>query len=431
MISVQNHQQPLSGNKKIKNLMRNTASVLVLITLLVISSCSPKTRGVLRSPDVYGGKADRDSVEKPHDEGKVEEEKPGKSDLQSKRIALLLPFQLQMISGQDLDEEDVKRSALALDFYQGFQLGVEEESKKSGEFSIQVMDTQDDELRAVSLAATPEVEQAHLIVGPIYPREISSFGRGNNNKRVLQVNPLAASMPTEFNIPNLVSITPPIRIHLQTIVERIAEEYRDGDAIIVFDGRDNTHRQFIEGFDSEIQQYMDSTVDVIHVSSLSELDEHLQDLGTSLIVTGMTDRSQLRSLITGLDSKVADGHQIRLYGHPLWERYDFSPYKNFSRMNPTITSESRLKEWGSALQSFQREYKAAFEISPSDFSYKGYDAGRYFVKLLDKYGTDYTDKLTEEEYEGLFSNYRFRFNPEWGYVNEGVMVKIYRNGSFQ
>ena len=72
-----------------------------------------------------------------------------------------------------------------------------------------------------------------------------------------------------------------------------------------------------------------------------------------------------------------------------------------------------------------------FKVDPSEYSYKGYDAGLYFVNLLNKYGEEYADKVAEEDYQGIFSNYQFRFNPEWGYVNEGLKLKTYRNGSFQ
>lgn len=432
MISAQNHQQLLSGNK-LKHFSRTSLAALVVGAVLFMASCSPKTRGVLKSPDVYGGNVDRDSVEKDIEEKKADEKKADdkKSEEQFNQIALLLPFQLQKVSGEDLAEEDVKRSALALDFYQGFQLGVEEASKKSDDFLIKVIDTEDDEMRAVSLAATSDIQQANLIVGPVYPREIQSFGKGSSNSKALQVNPLAASMPSEFNIPNLVSLTPPIRIHLKNIAKEMAEDYRQGDAIIVFDGRDNNHRQFIEGFESEIQQYLDSAVTITHVSSLSKLEEHLPEEGTALIITGVTERSQLRNLITGLDIKVADGQNVRLFGHPLWARYDFSPYSNFYRMKPTITTESDMQESSSESLAFQRAYRSLFKVTPSDYSYKGYDAGRYFVKLLTKYGEDYTEKVAQEDYDGLFSDYRFSFSPDWGYVNEAVSIKTYRNGSFQ
>ena len=205
MISVQNHQQPLSGNK-LKNIYRGTLAALCLGAVLTVSSCSPKTTGgVLKNPNVYGNKGNEAEKNKTEEEKKEESKKEEavKAADQSKSIALLLPFQLNMISNQNVVEADVKRSALALDFYQGFQLGVNEAAKKPGDFNIKVMDTQDNEMKNLSIAGSKEIENASLIVGPVYPKEIRSFARGNKNTKVLQVSPLAATMPTEFNISNL------------------------------------------------------------------------------------------------------------------------------------------------------------------------------------------------------------------------------------
>src|SRR5690606_23603717 len=99
-----------------------------------------------------------------------------------------------------------------------------------------------------------------------------------------------------------------------------------------------------------------------------------------------------RSLVNSLDDQVEEGNSIRLYGHPLWSRIDFKPYDNFYRMNPTITAESHLKVWSADVQSFQKNYRATFKIDPSDYAYKGYDAGKYFANLLNKYGPEYAEK---------------------------------------
>lgn len=428
MISVQNHQQPLSGNKLKQNILRNTAFAAALGLVLSVSSCTPKV-GVLRSPDVYGGAVGSEKgKEEKKEETKTAEEKKAASA--SNSIALLLPFQLDRVAVNSMSEEDVKRSALALDFYQGFQLGMNEATKKSGDYALKVMDTQDSEMRNVSLAASKDVQDAMLIVGPVYPKEIRSFGKSHTNKNVLQVNPLAAAMPTEFNQSNLVSITPPIRIHMRAVANEVASKYRSGDVVLVFDARDNDHRQFIAGIDEEIKKVNPAIV-VKHVTTVSQLTAAMPDLETAFVITGTTEKNQLRALVSGLDAKVREGFAIKLFGHPLWDRFDFGPYSNFYRMDPTITGESHLKVWSTEVQNFQRNYKNQFKVDPSDFAYKGYDAGKYFTNLLNKYGADYADKLQNEGFNGIFSNYKFKYNQQWGYVNEGVQLRTYRNGSFQ
>src|SRR5690606_27342524 len=148
MISAQNHQQQLSGNNNLKNFYRGTLAALCLGAVLAVSSCSPKTTGgVLKNPNVYGTTGSGSGKDKPKEEDKETKEKDSeKSGKQVSNIALLLPFQLNMIANENVVEDDVKRSALALDFYQGFQLGVNEETKTPGAYNIKVMDTQDNEM---------------------------------------------------------------------------------------------------------------------------------------------------------------------------------------------------------------------------------------------------------------------------------------------
>ncbi|WP_392469377.1 ABC transporter substrate-binding protein [Sphingobacterium cellulitidis] len=431
MISVQNHQQPLSGNN-LKNIYRGTLAAFCMAAVLAVSSCSPKTTGgVLKNPNVYGntGKDAGNKTEAEKKEDAKKEETVKAAD-QSKNIALLLPFQLNMIANQNVVEADVKRSALALDFYQGFQMGVNEAAKKTADFNIHVMDTQDNEMKNLSIAASKEIENASLIVGPVYPKEIRSFAKGNKNNKILQVNPLAATMPTEFNIANLVSLTPPIRIHMRAIAAEMMKRYTDSDVIIVFEARDSDHRNFIAGFDEEVKK-INPAAKIVHVSSVSQLGQTIPDMGTAFVISGTTEKTQLRSLVNSLDSKVGQGYSVRLYGHPLWSKVDFRPYDNFFRMDPTISSESHLKVWSTEVQNFQRNYKSAFKIEPSDFAYKGYDAGRYFATLLNKYGSAYSEKVVDEKYSGIFSDYQFNYNPTWGYVNQAVKIRTYRNGSFQ
>src|SRR5690606_38992338 len=146
--------------------------------------------------------------------------------------------QLDQVTTSSILEKDVKRSALALDFYQGFQLGLEETSKDGKNFFLHVLDSRDDDIQNATLAKSETVKEATVVVGPVYPKEIKSFGQHLTNKNALQINPLAASMPTEFNLPNLVSLTPSIKVHSNAIGRAVAQEYAVGDVIILYNTTD-------------------------------------------------------------------------------------------------------------------------------------------------------------------------------------------------
>lgn len=426
MTSVLSHPQRLSGNKL----------ALGLGLLLTLGACSPKV-GVLRAPGQRGDVGANTSTNSTTTEHTGSSTNAKDAAIAAEKaaagssIALVLPFQLNQITLESLSDKDVKRSALALDFYQGFQIGLDELAKEGARFSLNVMDSRDNDFQNSNLAKSDAVSNASLIVGPVYPKEIKAFGNNLTNKGVLQINPLAATMPSEFNLPNLVSITPPIKIHTRAIAGQAARDYNSGDVIFLFNTADSDAKQFLSGIEAEVKK-VNPDATVITVSTVAEMNEQLSLTGTNLIITGTTDKYQIRSLLTNLDTKsTTEYYMFKVYGHPLWDRIDFTAYPNFSTYSPTISSESHYKNWTQSVRKFKEGYYSKYGVYPSDHSYKGYDAARYFGGLLAKYGAEYASHLTSEEYNGLFSSYKFNNNEAWGFVNNAVSVKIYKNTSFQ
>ncbi len=438
MTSVQNHQQQLSGNK----ILRRAYFISSLALVLGVTSCLPKT-GVLRSPDYKGTMgtitaeeaakaaelARREAADREKERENIEKVKA----LKNKSISLLLPFQLHQVNTQALQSQDVQRSAMSLDFYQGFQLGLEELAAKGNKsFNLNVLDSRDNPAHVSDLSVSKSVLESSLIVGPVYPQEIKAFGARFEDKEVLQINPLAASMPTEFNLPNLVSITPPIKAHANAIAMQGAKEYLTGDIIIVYNTPDADSRQFLNGMMSAIKEQK-ASANIVTVSTLAQLNEQLSTTGTNLIVTGTTDKTHLNNLVGALSKKYTESYNaIKLFGHPLWDRYDFSNFKTFAELNPIISTESNLKSWTTTVKTFNTAYFSKFGVNPSDQSYKGYDAAIFFGNLLHKYGPEkMKEGLLVEKFTGIYNTYQFRYNESWGYANEHVSFKEYRNGGFQ
>ena len=431
MTSVQNHQQQLSGNSKLKK----SYFIYAVSLLLGVSSCAPKST-VLRSPSYPAQSTTVESNTAKNAEQKAAAQKAAaekERKIASQRtVALLLPFQLDNINALGVQDNDVKRSSLALDFYQGFQLGLQEVAKVNKPFKLKVVDTKDNAIYNSSLAVSEEIENAGLIVGPVYPIEIKSFGNNLPNRDKLVINPLAASAASEFGLNNLVTITPSIKSHTNGIAKRIANDYITGDVIIIYNTSDNDAKQFLNGMLSAVKQNK-ANVNIISVSTIAQLNEKLSQSGTNLVVSGTTDKTQLNNLISNLSKKNSDAfYSIKLYGHPLWDRFDFSNHSNFYSLKPIISTESAFKSWTSTTRNFKDLYKQNFGIQPSEQAYKGYDVAVYFGKLIDKYGIDnLKSKLVEEPYTGIFNSYNFIYNDNWGFTNEAVSFKEYMHGSFQ
>lgn len=426
MISVQNHQRRLSGNK----------IALAVALALSLASCTTKKTGVLRSPSSKGeqgtvsNSSGKTAAEQAEDAKKLEAAKASENLKNQKSIALLLPFQLNRIAGMRPTAEDVKRSALALDFYQGFQLGLEELGEKGSKFSLKVIDSEDDNFRNTSLAASASIKNANLIVGPVYPKEIKAFAQAFKEKNILQISPLAATLASEFAIPNLVSLTPSIRAHSEIMAKYVSKQYAYGDVVLVYNIQDGDSKQFLDNFASEALGY-NKSLQIKVVTSVAELNENLVVAGTNHIICGTTNRNQIRALLANMDVQSSEsGYDFKLYGHPNWAKLSFEDYTNIDRYELTVTTSTLVDENAERTRRFNQKYKSKFQVTPSDFSYKGYDAAIYFGGLIAKYGDDYAQHLVKETYSGINSDFSFDYFPEWGYVNRGVRFMVYRNNSF-
>lgn len=429
MTSVLNHLQLLNGSSK----LRNKTLLYGLTLLLGLASCSPKSR-VLRSPNYPGANTSQGNTEgdlSDKDNQGAKEDKVVELDA-SRTIALLLPLKLDVIANNKIEKEDVNRSSLALDFYQGFQMGLNEISSEKNPFKLKVIDSKDDVNFNKQLASSDDVLNSGLFVGPIYPVEIKAFSENLIDKDKLVINPLAASSASEFNQPNLVSITPSIEIHRNSLASKVASDFSNGDVIIVYNTSDDVSEQFLDGISELIKSY-NTDVKIVLASSLEEISANLTSYGNNLIVSGTTQRIRINTLIqTLLHKNVEENYSFTLYGHPLWERFDFSIYSNLQQLNIIITSESLLNTLSSSIMNFNKLYKAQYGVNPSDQSYKGYDIAKYFGGLINKYGLEnLKSKILEVDFTGIYNTYKFDYNENWGFINGSVSLKEFKNGSFQ
>ena len=78
----------------------------------------------------------------------------------------------------------------------------------------------------VNLAMASSVRSNDLIIGPVFPDAIKTFADFSELGQTLQISPLAASMPAEFNNPGLVTVNNTINQHGQKIAEFIHLNYK-------------------------------------------------------------------------------------------------------------------------------------------------------------------------------------------------------------
>ena len=407
MISVQNRLQLLSGNRVIA----------ILFFSLLLASCSPKIVAV-----------------RPKGETKPVKDKPKVSEpvKDAHSIALLLPFQLNKINPETASRKEISKADMAIDFYQGFKLALDSLSAQGYDFKLQVYDTQDHETRVVNLARANSVRSNDLIVGPVFPDEIKAFGDFFELKIKLQVSPLAASLPSQFNNPNLVTVTNTIDQHGWKVADHINKNYKPaGVNVILLNAKKAEDEKFAVPVQKYLKELSGNKFAVTERPNSAAIETYLDPSKNNLVIITSSEKDFLLPAIDKLYKLSQQNYKIELFGHPNWVKSQFLNSEKMQMLNTHITSSYYVNYKASNVKQFISRYRAAYGLEPSDFAFKGFDNGYYFGKLLARYGTDYIDHLTDETYEGLHNSFHFSRDSKVGFKNTDLMMLQYRGFELQ
>src|SRR5690606_34788757 len=353
MILVRNLLLPLNGSR----------CLLGLSVLVLLAACTPKVR-VLRAP----GSDVPVKTEKPTEE----EETTGKSAeadaIDFNQIALLLPFELDKANPHAPSAADIKRSAMALDFYQGFKIGLDALSAEGANFKLNVLDSRDDAAENARIAKLDEVQDAALVVGPVYPKEIEVFGFNAKLGQTLQISPLAASMPSEFNLSNLVTMTAPLPVHVKALAAHIADQYQPGDVVIFYQTPDQGGKQLLAPLKTEIRKLKGGNIRVVDAEDEESLESRVHLDGRNLVVLATTNRYEVSPILAQLRRlKEELSYDIQLFGHPGWAKLGFDAADGLAAFKTRITASYYVDSGAEDVRRFNQQYQSEFGIAPTEF----------------------------------------------------------------
>jgi len=410
MILVPNHLQRLSGNNYL----------IIICMLIFLSACSKKVIPT-KPPEKPA----------PVEPAVPKVEEPVKKNIDHS-IVLLLPFQLNNLNLKTSKKSDLSKADLAIDFYQGFKLGLDSISAGGHNYNLHVFDTQIQETQIVNLAMSESVKNSDLIVGPIFPDGIKTFSEFSDLGKVLQVSPLAASMPSEFNYPELVTINNSIDQHGRKIAEFISSQYKPDLVQVILI---NTQKTEDARFSNYIKRYLNeisgSKFRIIERSNAIGIESFLNSTKNNLILITSSDKTFLLPAIDKLYKLKNQKYRIELFGHPNWMKARYLNPEKMQALNTRISASYFVNYKAQNVKNFVARYRDEFGREPSEYSFKGFDTAYYFGSLLEKYDKQYADFLIKEIYTGLHNEFRFVKDPKLGYRNTALMLLRFQNFELQ
>jgi hypothetical protein len=405
MISALNHPQRLSGNK----------ISLIFGLAVLLASCSPKIQ-----PEV----AKKPTPEKP--EPTVAKAAPEQRFTEA-TISLLMPFRLNEVNPKLATKAQIERSAMAIDFYQGFKLGLDSAASAGLNFRLDVFDTQDKPAQLDNLFRSGVLLRSNLVVGPAFPDGLKYLKGYSMANHIPVVSPLAASHPLEFNNPNLISVVNNIDLHAQKIGDHISRSYNRENSIVVLI---NPKGEADEVFAAPLRRYFQNAKNNKFVleeyASVFALEPKLIKGKKYIVLLTSYNKPFVTETIDKLLKLQRVGMNVDLYGHPNWTKQNYTADK-LQRLNTVVSTSYYVNYRSPAVVEFLRKYRTAYNFEPGEYAFKGFDIGYFFGMQLAAHGKQFFTRLKGEKYIGLHNSFAFAYDNKSGYINTNLMLLKYRN----
>lgn len=405
MISVQNHPLQLSGNKIWS----------LLFICYCLGACSPKA---------ITGKLPNKKTDTPT------EKNTGNADTKftEANIALLLPFNLpEKQQLKSLNSTTVEKSTLALDFYQGFKMGIDSAAAEGMNFHVNVIDTRNNTVQISNLLKSGRLLGNHLIIGPVFPEGIKTITNYSIAQQIPVVSPLAASHPDEFNNPNLISLVNNIDLHAGKYGDFIKKEYDSEKTVVVLINPKKGNDEILGGpIRNYFQMGKGSSFTFQEYASVYTMETKLIPAKQYVVLISSADRQFVVATLDKLLKMKKAGLSIDLFGHPNWIKQNYATEK-LQLLNTRISSSYHVDYKSSDVIMFIRNYRKLNQFEPGEYAFKGFDTGYYFGKLLARYGANYLKDLTNYTYKGLHNSFSFVKKDKLGYINTHLFLLEYKN----
>ena len=383
-------------------------------------------------------------TETPAEERKIEEivvdvvaEESTAVDTLRREFRKLAPYQILRTSLMMPFHKDGKVNTSIVDFYRGVLLAMEDLKTEGYDIELSVFDTECSEERIQAIMADePLLYEAQLIIGPVYENELSVIVPYATANNIPVVSPLA----------DITSLQSPVLFQMQ------AENYNKYDKFArLFDGSrevvvihtasidrdyEAKMREFSAGhvvyelnyaFDRESLLYL-RNADGTNGEQI-DITEFMRSRTEKLFVVLASKETDVDRVLTTLSSTRASilgrgglmGDYV-VVGNRRWKQMTSIDKQTFFNNNTIFLVPYHANRANESIALFDARYVQAYEVLPTMYSYRGYDAAMIFCRRM----FEGFDEEANEVLMPLATPYIFDF-VEGLYVNTCWTMERYKS----
>lgn len=332
---------------------------------------------------------------------------------ESYNVSLLLPFVSNSVPSPGMQVN--RKSLIAIQFYGGVQLALDQLSSEGINIDLSVFDTEANESQVKYLLDKGDVLNADLIIGPYRNSTVKVAADFAKQYQKPVVSPFIAHEGLTEDNPYFIQMNPGLKSHMKTILSHITGQYSyDQITLVALDN--GTERRRLETFQQVHQEMMGvQGVDSLKLNEFiitrSVAEEEAFQIDTTLFAEGRkaiyvfpswSSERQIYEFLRKIN--VAKGSEDRLivYGMPQWAELEYYDY--FERLNVHMPMAAFMDIEDRRIQEFKNRYINKFQDKPDENAYLGYDTMIYFGRQLHNKGIHF-HKLLDQLDENMMTGY--------------------------
>jgi len=344
---------------------------------------------------------------------------PPKPAIKSFTMAVLLPFNAADNSLDLAGETILEKSRIALEFYSGVNMALEELKNENISFHVKVLDSKND-VFTTKQALSAIDKNTDIIIGPIYAKEtlpVAEFALAN---KIPCVSPLSPGPESIANNPYFIAVNPSINVHLKKIYDHLISSEKTSKIYVICDNEATEIKmanEFMALAGSKVagESYTPfPEIEKIICDGARNCIENLQasftpGIDNYVVVCSMREMyvNKMVSILSNMDGSFP----LTVYGMPNWHKFETLNLAMLNSIHLRYTTTYWKDEQDPKSASMDQQFYHFINTYPSDIAVKGYEITRYFGKMMGVYGDDFIHHLDRNASDGYFQ--RFKFAPAY------------------
>jgi len=338
------------------------------------------------------------------------------------RLGLMLPFELEYNDSLEkalrLGEDLYILTEIALEYYRGTLLALDSLAKLGFNAELYVYDVGEDIIKARETVKRPELDDLHLIFGPMHKTGMALVSEKTKAEKIYHVSPNSFSNEVFEDNPFLIRSTASRETLVRYLANYVAINHQDHNVLMVSNGSPQEwplRKDFIRHYNSAAgtfpNMYSDSlrsvTVEDFKENEGEEILKFFQKDTLNVLVVPSNDLAFVSDIMTRI-SRI-DDYEIQVYGLDKWINYGNieAEYKN--QLSLRLVLPSYVDYQNQATVEFLLAYRKRYGTEPShyDYGFKGYDLTMFFGNALLEKGLEFPLTFDAMEMNGTSGTFRF------------------------